>query len=218
MFLQLFILPIFSFFFAAGALADQGDWQNYIPIRQSLIGVGIFDGDQHGDFKNDIVAYLGDGSAWKVHPTESEIFSQWNINDVVHVGVRTSYYYFKREHKFELVNHSRNETVKAMLVQHSVEPPLTLVFAEIYLENSTVIPYTSYDHQGRPQTNYTISNSYAKKITLSDGSIWVLRNGYNEFFIGDRIYVGVNASKSGFNFFLIKGSEREAIWTWAHKK
>ncbi len=217
MFRKLLLLPILSLFFATGAFAEPGDWQNFAPNRQYFVSIDTFRGDQHGEFKNDLVACLSDDSAWKVHPTDKDKFSRWTANDIVHVGVRNSFYWFKREHKFELVNHTRNETVKVMMVQYPRVAPLTVVLAETYLKNQSIQPFTYTDSLGRINTIYVPSNTYEKKVALSDGSVWTIRKNFESFSIGNRVYVGVNATKNGFDFLLISGLEREAEWTWAKK-
>jgi len=207
-------LLLLSLAFVTGAFADN-QFQNLIPTRESLVTADRFRGDKHGQFKDDFVAVLSDGSAWKIHPTEQTKFSNWAVNDVIHVAVRTSFYWFKREHKFELVNHTRNERLKVMLVQYP-RTPLTVVLAETVLVGYSYVPHTTYIN-GTPITTYSHVPNYEKKVALNDGSMWKIDGKYSSFSLGNRVYLGVNLINDRFSYFLITGLEREAVYTWATK-
>ena len=194
-------------------------WNNFVPNRQYLFAVNTFRGDKLGEFKGDPVAVLGDGSAWKVHPTEKEKFSKWSIRDTVHIGVRTTFYFFKREHKFEMFNHTRNESVKVMLVQNP-QYPLKIVMAETFAKN-TYQAVTTKDINGEPVQTYKPVTMYEKKLVMQDGSLWLIKsnekNNGEAFGMGCTVYLGINRENDSYKTLLITGLEREAIWTWAKK-
>lgn len=197
--------------------ADLQEWEKMIPGKQTLVSVSPFVGDQYGDFKGDFVAHLSDGSSWKVHPYDSLAFSLWTTTDILHVGFRTSFYFFKREHKFEIVNHTRNETVRVMIVDYPKPAPLQIVFAEEVLENSVLVPYVYSDKKGQTYTTYYPQNTYVKKLTLSDGSIYTIAEDFDYYSIGDKVYVVLNASKSCFDLALADGLDRYSYWTRTRK-
>src|SRR5262245_25950916 len=71
-----------------------------IPYIHKLSGKTVYPGDEKGLFAGNSVAILDDGSSWKVHPDHTDRFSHWDSGDVVYVDARTTWYWFKREHKF----------------------------------------------------------------------------------------------------------------------
>jgi len=102
-----------------------------------------------------------------------------------------------------------------MLVEHAWDP-LIIIEAQTYLSGQELIPYNYTDAYGIIQTQYYWVNKYERKLLLSDGSIWVIRNRgqFKYFVIGKEVYVGVNGRKDNFDYFLIVGREREAKWSW----
>ena len=212
MFLRMCFMSVLSFFFVTGAFAVPVN----IPNMQYLTGAGVFNGDRHGDFRNDYVAILSDGSEWKIHPQDRDMFSNWNINDYVHIRVRTSFYWFKREHKFEMYNHTRNEAARVMIIQYPYYP-LIIVNTQTYLTNSELVPITTKDENGNEYTDYYLVNTYEKVIYLNDGSAWIIKNDIDSFNQGNYVYLGVNDARDGMYFFVLTGTEREAAWTWASK-
>lgn len=197
----------------------------YPPVMQELVGTDQFRGDRHGDFWGDSVAVLSDGSAWKVHPESEETYRTWLPGEVVRVIARTDFYWFKREHKFALYNANRNQFAKVMLVCHK-EEPLTIVGIDTYhkgyqaVYNENTYEVRENDGSTRTHTEHVFSHyvpaDFRKILFLSDGSVWVIRENLSAFQLGMRIYVGAQGRHDAFyDFVLIGGDQREAVWTWA---
>lgn len=216
MFYKSLVIHFLSFIFAVTSLSASSYWRDPAPILHYLEGVAVFEGDRHGDFKNDFVAILTDGSAWKVHPKDRDNFAQWNANDIVHIAVRDTFYWFKREHKFELHNHTNNQTVRVMLLQYPREY-FMIVQAEAYIADTHLHFYTTTDSNGNTHTHYYQVNDYEKQLVLNDGSIWIIKNKFGDFTFGNKVYVGVNDTNKGLYYSLISGTQREAVWTWARR-
>lgn len=183
-----------------------------------LLGSYVFQGDSHGDFAGDLVAVLNDGSQWKVHPDNPEQFLHWNVGDTVHIAVRTSWYWFKREHKFHLVNHNNGQVVKVMLVKHSDVPLMIVDATKPMATDSYTVPVYSTDSNGNLYVSgyRQVPCDYRSQITLSDGSVWIIRKKFSSFKYGRKVYVGYNESSVAIKPFLISGIEREASWTWTN--
>lgn len=196
----------------------------YPPIMQSLEGSVPFNGDRHGEFWGNPVAILSDGSAWKVHPQSMETFKTWQAGDIIHVGVRTDWYWFKREHKFLMYNHTRGTTAKVMLVQHKTQPT-TIVSTETYYKSKE--PHYIYRTVKKTDPNTGVTTYHTEEIFagykdsnprkilfLSDGSIWVIKANFNSFQLGMNVFVGAQGVPNKFyDFVMITGTEREAQWT-----
>lgn len=187
-----------------------------VTVMQKIIGIEVFDGDSKGEFKGDLVAVIQDGSAWKIHPTRQEKFQKWSLDDDIHVGVRTSHYWFKREHKFQLVNHTRNEVIKVMLVKYP-DTALYVTRAETYVSHTTTHTSVFVDSQGRSHTSYYNKNHYAKRMILSDGSYWTIADNLEQFLIGNTVYIGTHNYKDSSKYFIINGINRNATYSWANK-
>lgn len=190
------LIPLFLAAQVMGAIV------NGVPedALRYVYGHYAFYGDRHGDFVGDYVVVLNDGSEWKVHPEDSNVFSQWEINDIVHPRVRTSHYWFKREHKFELFNHTRKQTVKVMLVRYPTNP---LRVTDVTVELTKIIITK------RPW----VINHYTYHAHLNDGTTWQFdSNVGNLLTVGKFLYLGVNDTAEGYTYFFILGSEREATW------
>lgn len=184
--------------------------QDLTPYIHEMIGFFQFEGDKHGEFKEDVVVILDDISLWKVHPDpdQIEVFKYWKMGEKVHVAARTSWYFFKREHKFMLCNHDRNETVKVMMV------------------GSSSLIALADDPQASATYNYQ-DIDFRVNITLNDGSDWEVEVPSNEmtrqrkdmhFAPGTPAFVGYNDEGDGeVCFFIINEVEREAVWRWARK-
>lgn len=190
------VLPLFL---AAQAM---GSVVNRVPdhILRSVYANYAFPGDRHEEFVGDYVVVLNDGSEWKIHPEDSDVFRQWEMNDIVHPRVRSSHYFFKREHKFELVNHTRRQTAKVMLVKYPTHPLIVM---------DTILEITD-----QFISNKKIISVYTTHIYLSDGTVWRVAGNQKHLFTNYRfVYLSVNDTADGFaNFFFIVGSEREAVW------
>lgn len=196
----------------------------YPPVIQMLDGTLLFSGDRHGEFVNDFVAVLSDGSFWKIHPTQRVQYQNWQDGDYIQVKVRTEFYFFKREHKFELYNHTKGEALKAMLVKHSDIPYSRIVVStDVYVSGSTLqaVTETEYYWVGNELKSHKVTKFiavpvYRKTLVLSDGSIWVIKDRFSDFTLGNKVYVGAQGDpKKWYDFVLISGTEREAVWTYA---
>lgn len=174
-----------------------------------------FSGDRHGEFKDDILVHLADGSIWKVHPLDREKVSQWNPYDRVHAQVRKSFYWFKREHKFALLNHKRGESVRAMLIFHGTYAKQIIWATQPQPKVITRTPIYRVDKYGNrvwagEETSYS---DYRQTIQLNDGTFWEIRGQYNCFRPGTTLYVGWDNQENDNGLFFIVGTEREALWT-----
>ncbi len=241
MFKKLFSFVIFSLCFMSTAYSERAskydywtlDIYNSISTIRDLKEVSLFDGDSHGDFKNDFVATLSDGSAWKVHPDDTEKFSAWQLNDQIYVHARRSRYWFKREHNLELYNIKLNESVKAMLVEYPQEPlyvtDVACYIADRYLRTKE---YVASNGKTFEVLDWILESDYKKdkspsiwtavyrtKVTLSDGSSWLLfkKPQDNGFVVGEKAYVSANRGCKCCEvfFFLIHGIERDSKWKTA---
>lgn len=215
--LYFFLILIFS-----TMTLEAGFWDMYSPSMQNLQGIRIYEGDRDGSFSGDLVAILSDGSGWKIHPDHPDIFNSWEEGDWIHIDIRTSWYWFKREHKFLLHNYTRSETVKAMLIQHADSPlcivdtdsHLGIVDTDSHLETKFVTVYEE-DEEGNEHIveRSETGSKLQKDLYMSDGSIWTI-DETDDFKIGDYVHVGVNAGAESFQFFLICGVEKTAKWCW----
>lgn len=208
----IFFMAIILFpFFQSFAEEEKTIWH---ASTEYLEAVSLYHGDNHGDFKNNYVAILSDGSRWKIHPDDADKFSSWTINDECHIAVRTSFYFFKREHKFELFNHTRNESVRAMIVRYPPDP-LKIIDMDIYVYETWYETICQTDEEGHVIYCYEEERrSYEAKIYLSDGTIWIARN-FGSFDVGAFVYVGYNIKNGGIYCFMLTGAQREAVWAWA---
>ena len=146
-----------------------------------------FEGDEDLDFVGDPVAILEDASRWKIHPNFVEHFASWQLGDTIHIGRRTDWYWFKREHKFLLINHDRNESIPVMLVWVG-DAPLNI---------------TTMNKSDAASTFIT--------LTLSDDSVWEMENTTSALFSEQaRIYIGYNSDADKNQFFFIGGIEKYA--------
>lgn len=210
---MLFFLLISCGLFA-GSPYNPNPLYEYPITAHSLIGTGVFDGDRHGDFRNDYVAVLEDGSAWKIHPTQKRIFEKWGLNDVIQVEKRTDWYWFKREHKFLLRNHTRNETAKVMLIQYP-SSPLQIVNTDTYIAYSRwLYVQVGTDFQGNSIKQWQLVHTWEKKLYLNDGTTWLIRSHFDKLTPNTYVYFGVNKNGSGYDYFMIGGTEREAVYAW----
>lgn len=199
-------------------------------LFNTLVGSYSFAGDRHGDFIGDHVAILQDGSEWKVHPKDQEKFAKWLMNDLVHTEVRTSFYWFKREHKFLLKNHNNGDSVRVMLIRHASYPFMIQSISTPFPTKTRLqpryMPFLKQDQNGNTHTEFIIVGyedvpcSYKREIILSDGSIWWISSkcDLSAFSMGQFVHVGYNDKSSGQCAFFLTGTEREAKWDWAIRK
>ena len=210
MLLKFLLIPMISLLITCHAFS----LDMHIPVY-TIESVEIFEGDKHGDFKNHLVAILSDGSGWKIHPGDHQKFSRWSPEELIQIRKRTSSYWFKREHKFELYNYSNKETVRVMLVQYPFHPTY-ITATDTYLVDTIITPYTWMDAFGILHYGYSSTDIYHKVVYLNDGSSWVIKdkNEFSFFNTNDYVYIGFNSSHQGICPFLISGIQREAHWVW----
>jgi hypothetical protein len=180
---------------------------NLDPFIHKLSGYATYEGDKQGDFKGDIVALLDDGSSWKVHPKHEAQFLSWTPGQNIHVGRRESHYFYKREHKFTLVNHDLGEEVFVMLVR----TPHVVIHSG---QSVPTVKAVTANANGKETVRYL---NYKKNITLSNGDLWEIESEAMdpEFAFGAEAYVGYNRSHDAEDrvlYFIIGGKEREAIF------
>ena len=194
--------------------------KSFLPI--TLQSTYVFQGDRHNSFVGDDVAVFSDGSEWKIHKNSQRIYEKWEYKDKLSVDFRTDRYFFKREHHFLIFNHNKNEYAKAMLVN---SPVLTIENIEIYYESTRPVyqkysrPYSAFD--GTIQyTSYSNFVGYMpsdprKILFLSDGSAFVIKDKFQDFEIGKKVYLISRTKKDLYKFLIITGNEREAKYTTA---
>lgn len=187
---------------------------DFTTLQHEYVGQYIYEGDSNGDFKGDYAVVLSDGSRWKIHPKHNNELANWNIGDKVHVGVRTTSYWIKREHKFTLVNHDKNSELFVMLL----ETPWTVT------ESREPVPTTK-------TTGFwpfpDVYGDYEKGLVLSDKSKWMIKScacpSRNNVFKQDTTaYVGYNVSQKETldknytwgKVFIINGTGKDAIYEW----
>lgn len=193
-----------------------------LSTKTYLVGIYPFEGDRHGDFEGDIIAVLSDGSRWKVHPKNLVDFGSWQPGDPVHVGLRTSFYFFKREHKFYLENLKKDTWVKVMLIKHGNN-------SQMIVETSDVYPTATYEHPIQIPVEYkdaygnvfyhwitvgyeTRPCNFVKELYLSDGNMRIITGRFGNFTVGKVVHIGYDKYDS--ESFLITGTQREAVWCW----
>ncbi len=186
------------------------------PSYESTIrGFTLFEGDAHGDFKGDFVAHLYDGSAWKIHPKDRKKVEKWSVDERVHIEVRTSRYWKKREHKFFIYNDDRNEPLRTMLVDYGCDAAEVIDASTVYIYGSRSEPVYGIDRNG----NYDIiywERVYdeAMDVTLDSGFVCAVTKHFRSYDPGHRIYLGCNRAEKRDVYFLISGIEREAVYSW----
>lgn len=194
----------YSLFYAKG-----GDVAKF---NHRITGNYPYDGDEKGAFAGDTVAILDDGSHWKVHPKNTKEFLAWQNGDEVHVEKRTSWYLFKREHKFALVNHRNNEKVFAMIIA-----------SPHYID----VIYPPLPHQWVYNFGVKSPSRMMKNLILNDGSKWqvevdldykTIKNNKEfedlYYHLDSPAYVGYNDENGKIYFFVIEGLNKQAKWRW----
>jgi len=197
----------------------------YPPVIQTIAASETFKGDRHGAFYGDAVAVLSDGSKWKIHPLCKEAYQKWTPGDRVNVALRKDWYWFKREHKFVMYNLTRAESANVMIVGHR-EDGLRIATTEVYHKRTISLYDTERYMRVTPDGRSELVEHQVycgekpvemrKVLVLSDGSVWVIRDHLNDFNLGLRVYIGAQGHpKKFYDFVLITGDEREAIYTMA---
>ncbi len=169
---------------------------HYDPVHY-YTNLSEFMGDRHGEFRGDFVVGLSDGSEWKVHPKDQALIGLWREDEIIRPQVRTSFYWFKREHKFELYNHNRKEAIRVMLVEHP-HHALKIVRTIKYLDSVSVYyTYETLPHGGTIAIpHYT--HHFIKDLFLMDGTMVSIRSNFNHFEVGDTVYIGTQIDKRMF--------------------
>lgn len=232
------IIITVCFFFLCGnafseELASGEDYWNF-PVYEAFLannhafqGLYTYSGDKQGDFKNDYVAILSDGSHWKVHPKNKTNVESWLPEDPILVHARQTPHWFKREHNLELHNVRLKESVPVMLIKYP-EHSLTVVESTLYVANVNDTP-TFLNLNGKVfKTRNWIPYSkghepwypaYRIKLLLSDGSSWwqhAKSASLGEYKVGAPVYISSNKGKvkgrHGTFVFCISGLERQSNW------
>lgn len=193
-------------------------------ILRTIFDHRTYDGDRHGQFAGDRTLILNDGSEWKVHPEDNAKASLWGMNEITHPRARLTKFWFKREHKFELYNHLRNETVRAMLIRYPYQALSVLSVVDLELRGDIKFRnakdeygHIIYDSSGKPVVESYWEMIYEKCALLSDGTVWTLKSNEKAFSPGKYVYVSANNTIDSFTYILIIGSEREALWTETYR-
>jgi hypothetical protein len=210
------LLPLFlAAQLSAGNLNGAPD-----DILRTIEKHGTFAGDRYNEFVGDSTLMLNDSSIWKVHPQDTVKVAAWGVNEIVHPRVRQSYYWIKREHKFELYNHNRNETVRVMLVRYPFNALSVVSIVDLELRGELKFENAKdeygnviYDSSGKPVLISYWETIYAKCAVLSDGTVWMINTNKSSFQPGKYVYVSANNTIDSFSYILIAGSERDAVWT-----
>lgn len=187
-----------------------------IPLQaiSEIESFDLYEGDNHGDFKDNFVVYLSDGSRWKVHPDETERLREWKIGESIDIHLRTSFYWFKREHKFFLKNHNRGESIKAMIVHYGEEPLRIVNTLDSFHTEYRANIHNGVDLKGNLYT-YVTYDPYivqTRNIFLSDGSQGIVRHHLDKFILGAKVYIGSRETGDDSKCIIITGKEREAVW------
>lgn len=177
----------------------------YPEAVKEYVSSYIFNGDKHGDFKGDFVMVLNDGSAWKVHPNDQVKFSNWLQGESIFVDIRTSWYWFKREHKYYLYNITRKENVRAMIVDYGDSSLEVVSVSKPYF--SQTLFEGIYDDDGNWLADVPCR---VIDMILSDGSKWVRKYSRGYLNVGTKVYVIVILYKHSVQFYLIYEKERES--------
>lgn len=203
LFFSLLFLPFLDVKASQSYYSIAGKEDSFKKFQHAIVGSYPYEGDSKGYFVNDPVIVLENGSEWKVHPSQVEQFKNWQTGEVVHAGVRREWYWFKREHKFYLFNHNRNEQIKVMLIKS----PYTVKY--VNAPQPTMIIYHS---QGG--MTYT---DFRRNIVLNNDSKWNVDSfeyDDNGFLPDTPAYPGYNESKGYASFFIISGTGQTATWQW----
>lgn len=159
---------------------------------------------------------MDDGSAWKIHPEDTKAYRRWLAGDLVQPVARTSFYWFKREHKFRLYNYNSNEGLRAMIVSYPTNPVYIVSFQDIVIgghwENKQVLINNEW------ATMREWVNDYKRNLYLSDGHTWTIPYDVS-YTTGRYVLPGRNSEGDRFWYFLGLGLQRdgryvkaEAVW------
>lgn len=176
----------------------------------------LFEGDRHGDFKDNIVISLSDGSQWKVHPEQTAEVNSWKIGASISLSPRTDSYLIKREHKFSMTNKDIDKSVKIMLISYNQEESLVIsdIIDYFYTDYKwDLVPvWDFYNWRYTYHLQYVPYTVYGKTVTLSDGTEWMIEEDFDSFRMNQPVYVIHPETSQEATPVLIIGNEREAIW------
>lgn len=185
--------------------------EQYPSVVQYVDTIENVLGDYYGKFYCDPVITLTDGSKWKIHSDSLKTLKKWQIGDEVHVAARFGRFWLGRQHAFFLCNHDLNSRIKAMLVKHKAFP-LTIIDEHNYAP-SPKVRFPKKIASGRQQYQ---PHDLRKILFVSDGSAWIIKDKIQEFQKGMQVYIGAQGiSERFYDFILITGDEKEAVWTMA---
>lgn len=149
------------------------DWYTPVSGESSVVrkieAISSYPGNEAGKFKDDILLTLDDGSQWKTHPSKQNTVSQWQVGDSVRVYTRGDGYFFKRDHHFVLVNDQTKGSSHVMFIKEA-SIPLTIVKIDEYV--------ATFDKYGEIRE---------RKLTLSNGSQWTIRNKLRFFPLNSKV-------------------------------
>lgn len=179
-----------------------------------LEGFHLFNDEEGGPFQGNLVADFSDNSSWKVHPKDTGIAAAWQPGETVYIRPRTSFYWFKREHKFEIYNHNRRESVRAMLAYHQDRPHEILEASDVFASRGVERPLYGTDKNGESAIVgfFALETDYRRVLMLDDGSFWEIMDHVESFVPGATIYIGFNDSKEVDLPILITGKGTAAVW------
>lgn len=211
------LITCFLFLIPFSSTVSAAEKNRIEPEMRKIVATFPYEGDKKGDFKYERVVVLDDGSWWKIHGTKEQKLLNWNSDDEIYVGLRHKSYWFKQEHKFQLVNPAKDERIKVMLVNYP-EQPLQIISTESYLIGTELRSMTTYV-QGKSHVSYYYVNRYGKRLFLSDNSIWKIEdeNKKDKFSVGKNVYIGTDIKGKKGAYFFIGGIESKAFFVTAYK-
>lgn len=170
-----------------------------------------FKGDSKGEFVGDLVFRLNDGSEWKTHKKDAKTTKRWSQSDFIEVSIRTSFYFFKREHKFILTNHTRKETARAMIINYQYNPVFVKHVELLEVDRKLMDKYETHDGQVVKVKEWVVY--YHQFLHLSNGEIWRNKSPDYSFKEGAFVYVVYSYSSDGFETAVVRGTGRNSYWT-----
>lgn len=165
--------------------------------------------------KKDFIVDFEDNSSWKIHPDDIAKVSDWQVGDEVHVRIRNSFYWFKRDHKFSIYNHTRDEAAKAMIQFHRDIPREIIEASDIFCTKGKEVPLYRLNSKGELVIYgyLALETAHRKILMMDDGSQWELKDHLDDFNEGTTIYVGFHDNNDLKLPFLISGKGKSAVWS-----
>ena len=174
----------------------------------------LFWGDRHSNFQGDTVVYLEDSSGWKVHPKDTKIVQHWNIGDNIYLYKRDKGYWFKREHHFRLINTTRGEEVRGMLVDKGPYTHTIVDVSTTYPSDVEMEPV--YGSDGKTVEYYREKPvGHQKDLLLSDGTRLVVKKEDSTLCTkGTEVYV-IRYTEN--ETLLVFSDQRDVKFTWTKR-